>query len=201
MGTFSTSLVWPHAGVPERIPMARFLKSSLVVLAVALVYTLLHLFNELLFARLRFSAGVEWVFLPSGLRLLAVLLLAARGALGVALASACVGLLRVFPDDPITCIGAGVVSGLAPWLACRGATRALRVREDLAGLGAADLLKLTLAFALVSAILHQLWYVARGHSDSLLQGIAAMVVGDILGALIVLYAARLVLGVLPRLVR
>lgn len=181
--------------------MIRFLKFIAVVAGVALVYALLHLLNELLFHRLRFSAGVEWVFLPSGLRLLAVLLLAAKGALGVALASALIGLFRVFPEDPITSLGAGVLSGLAPWLARHGATRALGIREDLAGLGAADLLKLALIFALVSASLHQLWYVARGHSESLLQGIAAMAVGDLIGAVLVLYAARGVLGLLTRLVR
>jgi len=179
--------------------MVRFLKSLVIVFAVALAYGLVHLLNDLLFAHLRFSAGVDWIFLPSGLRLLAVLLLSLQGALGVALASALIATVSVFPDDPITSVGAGVLSGLSPLLARGVATRALSVRDDLAGLAAPDLLKLTLVFGLISASLHQLWYVARGHSDSLLQGIVAMMVGDLVGAVLVLYMARFALGLLARI--
>lgn len=175
------------------------LRCILTVFAVAAAYVVAFELNELLFPVLHYSTGVDLVFLPSGLSLLAVVTLSGRGAVGIALASCYLGLLQVFPDDPLTALGAGLVSGLAPWLARRFSMSILRISDDLAGLGPADLLKMTAMFAVVGAFLHQIWFVARGHSSSLLHGTVAMGVGDFLGALLVLYAARLALRIFERI--
>lgn len=179
--------------------MEPILRSGATVAAVALAYGLAFALNEQLFSSLNFTAGVDWIFLPSGLRLLAVVVLAGEGAVGVALASVFIASFQVFPDDAVTAVGAGLLSGLAPWLARRFSLTALGVGDDLSGLGPRELLKMTATFALVSAILHQVWYVARGHSPDLLHGTVAMAVGDFLGALLVLYVARIVLRIGVRL--
>lgn len=167
----------------------------------ALAYGSLFLLNDLLFASLVFSKGVDWIFLPSGLRLLLVVVFAGAGAVGISIASITISLFRFFQDDALTAVVAGLISGLAPWMARRVSFSLLGVREDLAGLGGAALLRMTVVFALVSSTLHQVWYVARGHSPGFLQGVFAMAVGDFLGALIVLYAARLVLRLFARFAR
>ena len=179
--------------------MERTLRSGATVAAVALAYGLAFGLNDQLFSSLHFAAGVDWIFLPSGLRLLAVVVLAGEGALGIALASVFIASLQVFPDDPVTAVGAGLLSGLAPWLARRFSLVALGVGDDLSGLGPRELLKMTATFALASAVLHQVWYVARGHSSELLHGTVAMAVGDFLGALLVLYVARMALRIGVRL--
>jgi len=173
--------------------MVRWLQDVVWVLAVALAFGLVFGLNELLFSGFGYATGVDWIFLPGGFRLLAVLLLAGKGALGVALASALIASFTMFPEDPVTGVGAGVMSGFAPWLGRYLSIGLLQVREDLSGLSPADLLKLSAVFALLSASLHQLWYVSRGYSDDLLRGVGVMAVGDFLGALLVLYAARWVL--------
>lgn len=167
----------------------------------AVAYGALFILNDLLFASLAFSEGVAWIFLPSGLRLLLVVVFAGAGAVGISLASIAISLSWFFGDDPLTAVVAGLISGLAPWLARRVSFSLLRVREDLAGLHGGALLKMTALFALVSSTLHQVWYVARGHSPGFPQGVFAMAVGDFLGALIVLYAARLVVRMFARRAR
>jgi hypothetical protein len=181
--------------------MLRWLHNVMWVVAVALAFALVFGLNEWLFSGLSYALGVDWIFLPGGFRLLAVLLLAGKGALGVALASALIAALVLFPEDPVTALGAGALSGFSPWLARRLSVTWLRLREDLSGLTSTDLMKMAALFALLSASLHQLWYVGRGHSDDLLRGIAVMAVGDFLGAVLVLYTARVVLAVAARRVR
>ena len=179
--------------------MERILRSGATVAVVALAFGLAFALNDRFFSSLNFAAGVNWIFLPSGLRLLAVVVLAGEGALGIAVASVFIASQQVFPDDPVTAVGAGLLSGLAPWLARRFSLAALGVGDDLSGLGPRELLKMTATFALTSAGLHQLWYAARGQSPDLLHGTVAMAVGDFLGALLVLYVARMVLRIGMRL--
>jgi hypothetical protein len=60
---------------------------------------------------------------------------------------------------------------------------------------------MTMAFAAVSALLHQLWFVARGQVGDLWGELALHFTGDLLGALVVLYSAKLLLNRLPQLSR
>ncbi|MEN9315587.1 MAG: hypothetical protein RIS35_1980 [Pseudomonadota bacterium] len=174
---------------------------ALLSLFSALAYGALFGLNQWLFGAFSFSEGVAWVFLPSGLRLLLVVVCAGAGAVGIAIASSVISVLWFFQEDPLTGVVAGLISGLAPWLARRISFALLGVREDLAGLRAGALLRMAALFALVSATLHQVWYVARGHSPDFVQGTLVMSVGDFLGALIVLYVARLALMAFSRLAR
>jgi hypothetical protein len=63
------------------------LRSSILVLASALSYYLIFCLNKLLFDNYEFSYGVNWVFIPSGVQLLLVLLAGIEGALGIFWAS------------------------------------------------------------------------------------------------------------------
>ncbi len=53
----------------------------------ALAYFYAFKLNFVLFESLKFSEGVNWVFIPSGLRMLLVLVLLQTGSLGIAIAS------------------------------------------------------------------------------------------------------------------
>ena len=176
-------------------------KNLWVVAMTALAYVGLLSFNQFVFSAFNASAASSLVFLPGGLALVCVLLFVEWGSLGMALGALLMGMGPVYADDPITAIGAAVLSGLAPWL-----TRALCVRyaefdEDLNGLTASCLLRMTVAFAAVSALLHQLWWVARGQGGDLWGGLALHFTGQLLGALVVLYSGKLLLDHLPRLSR
>jgi len=108
------------------------------------------------------------------------------------------GLGQVTTEDPMTVLGAAVLSGLAPLVARALCLRCAALDEDLNGLTASCLLRVAVAFSAISALLHQLWFVARGQEGDLWGALALHFTGYLLGALVVLYSAKLLLDRLPQ---
>lgn len=158
----------------------------------ALGFFLLFYLNELLFEWLDHAHGVNWIFLPSGLRLTLVLVFGAYGALGVTLGTAWVGLSEGQPL-PETALAA-LASGLAPWIARWLSVRWLGLQEDLNNLNALLLLKMAVLFALLSAAMHQLVFLSLEVSHDFLANTSVMAVGDLVGTLMVLYVLKFVIG-------
>jgi hypothetical protein len=173
-------------------------KNLWVVAMTALAYVGLLSFNQFIFSSLNASASSSLVFLPSGLRLICVLLFVEWGSLGMALGALLVGLGQAYSEDPITVVGAAVLSGMSPLLARALCLRCAAFDENLQGLTASCLLRMTVAFAAVSALLHQLWLAARGQDGDVWGGLALHFTGNLLGTLVVLYSAKLVLDRLPK---
>ena len=171
-------------------------KHAAVVAFTALAYFFLFQLNNYFFSSLGFSQGVSWIFLPSGLRLAFLLLFAGWGALGIVLASVAISYFYQFDGNLVTIVGAGIISGLAPWLARLICIDKLGLDVNLQNLTASTLLKIAALFSVLSPILHQLWYTLRGHTADFLGSTAVMVVGDLTGTLVVLYTAKAVLALL-----
>ena len=176
-------------------------KNVLVVAMTALVYTGLFSFNQFIFPAINFSSGGDLVFLPSGLRLICVLLFVEWGSLGMVLGAMAMNFNGFVSDDPLTVAGAALLSGIAPLLARALCLRCDALDENLNGLTAACLLKVTVVFSAISALLFQLWFFARGQGGDLWGGLALHFTGDLLGALVLLYGAKWVLDHLPQLSR
>ena len=175
--------------------------ATLIVALTALAYVALFVLNGFLFSFLDFSAGAAWVFLPSGLRLIAVLLFDKWGALGIVLGS----LVMAFHDpsltDPVTVGIAACISGLAPLLARQICLSLTDLQVDLHALSALSLVRITLIFSAVGAGLHQSWYAWRGNSNNALVSVLVMFCGDMLGTMLVLYGTKTVLSLEARLRR
>ena len=173
--------------------------TTLIVGLTALFYVALFLLNDYLFSSLDFSAGVTWVFLPNGVRLVAVLLFGKWGALGLVLGS----LMLAFHDarltDPVTVGVAACISGLSPLLAREIYLGMTNLDVDLKALTAMGLVRLALVFSALNAALQQSWYAWRGVSDNALVSGLVMFSGDLLGAMLVLYAGKVVLSLDARL--
>ena len=167
----------------------------------ALAYVALFELNRRFFSA-EFSWGVNYIFLPAGMRLFAVLLLGAWGALGISLGSMYLVTTMGTALDPVGVFVVGLISGFSPLLAKRLAERSLGLDTDPRRLSAPVLFKLSLVFAVISAFMHQVWFVGVGHSPSLLEGFVTMAIGDLVGTMIFLYAIKaidsLVLGLLQR---
>ena len=176
-------------------------KNLWVVATTALAYVGLLSFNQFIFSSFNASAFNSLVFLPSGLGLICVLLFVEWGSMGMVLGALLMGLGQVTGLDPTTAMGTAVISGFAPLLVRSLFLRCAAFDEDLNGLTASCLLRMTMAFAAVSALLHQLWFVARGQVVDLWGGLALHFTGDLLGALVVLYSVKLLLDRLPELSR
>jgi hypothetical protein len=172
-------------------------KNALLVGLTAIAYFGLFELNALLFASISFSMGVNWIFLPSGLRLAFILVFGVWGAIGIALASFVINLLFYFDGSFVTPIGAGLISGFAPLLARSICADLFKLELDLKNLTAGTLLKVAVVFALLSPVLHQSWFTLRGHTENFISSTAVMAVGDLTGTLLVLYAARFLLGLVP----
>lgn len=165
-------------------------RDGLTILATAVAYWIAYQFNEHLLFFTRFEDGVNWVYLPSGLRLMLVLVLGWPAAMGIACASVVLSAAphpwSGFPFALVT----GLISGFAPLLALLASRRCLHVGEDLHGLEGRSLLLLATLFALTSAALHQLWWAWAEPSADRLHAFAVMTLGDLAGSLIVLYLFR-----------
>ena len=120
------------------------------------MYAGLYFLNSALFPALVLSTHISLIFLPSGVRLIGVLLFSHWGALGIVLGSAITSLLA--PPELLgpTLFGAWVISGLAPWLAREVGIRFLHMDRQLTNLSGMDLLKLSVVFAAFNAVMHQL---------------------------------------------
>ncbi len=172
-------------------------KSIGIIATTCAAYFLLCRLNTALFSSLGYSDGVDWVFLPSGLRLAFVLVFVEEGALGIMLASALVGGLYHFSDDVVTALGAGFISGFAPWLARLVCLDRFKLDVNLRGLTAVTLIKVSLVFSALSPVLHQLWFSWRGRTEDFISSTAVMAVGDLVGTLLVMYSVKMLAQLVP----
>jgi hypothetical protein len=153
--------------------------------------------NDWLFLRLEFTAGINWVYLPAGMRLICTLLFAEAGAVGLLLVSWFVSHVYFFPDDPQRAFMGGILATVAPYAVYRGSRHFWGLDVGLRNLTPGRLLVLAVAYSVASPLLHHLWFAWRGQPD-LLSGFVAMVIGDLNGTLIVLYLFKALLALAPR---
>lgn len=179
------------------VPTMKALKTLSIVSAVAFSYVLLYELNETLFSALGYSEGVSWIYLPSGLRLVFVLLFVEWGSIGIAMASLFISYWYQFHGDGLTILGAGMISGFAPWLARAICVDAFKLDVDLANLTVPTLMKMAIVFSVLSPVLHQIWYVWRGVTQDFISSVAVMAIGDLVGTMIMLYLAKRILMALP----
>lgn len=169
----------------------------LLVLATIILFLVMLVINEWLFRHLEFAPGINWVYLPAGVRLLCTLLFREAGAIGLLIVSWGVSFLWLFPHDPLRAFMGGILAALAPYLVYRLAQRMYGLHSSLANLTPARLLVLAVAYSVASPLLHHLWFALQGRDD-LLRGFAAMFIGDLAGTLIVIYTIKLALAFVPR---
>jgi hypothetical protein len=164
-----------------------------IPLFTALIYCVFFQLNNFLFGWLEFSSGVNWVFLPSGLRLLLVLLWGPWASIGISIGSAWLSFAYYPFNSEIDFLVTGLISGASPLLARFIAEHSLKWDVGLSSKSPLVLIKLALMFALISSTLHQIWFSWMGRSEDFLKGIFVMFTGDIFGTLLLLYAFKFIL--------
>lgn len=172
------------------------LKNSLfLILISALAYTAGFEINQFFFSNFEQSYSAHLIYIPGGIRFLFVLVLAEYGAIGIALGSLFCDWVSHFNGDWLDIVPKALISGFAPLLARELAIRFLHLHPNLQGLNAAGLLRLSIVFALISASLHQLWFVLSHHTRDFANALMIMSVGDWLGSALVLASASLILSI------
>lgn len=170
----------------------------LMVCATIVFFILMLAINELLFRHSELVPGINWVYLPAGVRLLATLLFGGAGALGLLIVSWLVSFFYFFPHDFMRAFAGGIVATVAPYGVYLIAQRAYGLHSSLANLTPARLLICIVACSLASPLLHHIWFAIHEAPRPLLKSFLVMVAGDLNGTLLVVYAAKLMLSLLSR---
>jgi hypothetical protein len=153
----------------------------------ALAYAALFYINSWLTSELIFGSGVNWIYLPAGLRLFLTLIFGLPGALGIVFASFLISYSGALSNDLAICIGTGLISGFAPYLARILVFSNMKLETDLSNLSLPKLLICILIYALLSAGLHQFWYATVELDDAgTLSHFLVMFIGDVLGSLLLI---------------
>lgn len=169
-----------------------------IVALTSLAYLATFELNNALFSNTQFSSGTHYVFLPSGLRLAFVLVFIEQGAIGIACGTARIAYQGMQAPGFVAVAMPALISGFSPWLARLICVDKLGLEVALTRISALTLIKCAGTFAITSAVLHQVWYFWQGQTANFLQSTAVMAVGDLTGTILVLYAVKGLLALLPR---
>lgn len=162
---------------------------ALLVLLCAVAYFYAFKLNLYWFNWIEFSHGVNLVYIPSGLRLLFVLIMARLGGIGVALSSIAVNYSYGDTDAHVFNIVTGLISGASPCIARYLAIKWFKLDTLLVNLTGRDFFKISVLFAVVNALIHQLWYFWMDKTQDFLASALAMGLGDWFGTVLVLATA------------
>jgi hypothetical protein len=169
----------------------------IMVIGTMVAFLLTLVANEWLFTRFEFAKGINWVYLPAGVRLLCTLLFGEAGAIGLLLVSWLVCFFYFFPDDYVRSFMGGILATAAPYLAYRTAQHVYGLRASLANLSPKRLLACVVGYSIASPLLHHIWFAIHGGTDNLVSGFFVMAAGDLTGSLIVIYTMKMLLSLLP----
>jgi hypothetical protein len=165
----------------------------------ALAYAALFYFNDWITSHLSYGLGVNWIYLPAGLRLFLTLIFGLSGAIGIALSSFFIFYFGAFSPDLTTGLGVGLISGFAPYLARIFVLSGVQISPDLSGLTLRKLTACIFIYALLSAGLHQWWFTLRGLDEAgSLNHFFVMFVGDVIGTLLLIALIKYSLSFIKR---
>ncbi len=178
---------------PEASRKITLQTKTLLVLVCAVTYFYAYHLNLYWFDWIEFSHGVNWIYIPSGLRLLFVLLLARLGGIGIAVSTIYINYTLGDTDAHVFNIVTGIISGASPCIAYSLARRWFHLDPLLVKLTGRDFFKLAALFAVVNALLHQVWYFWADKTPDFLASTLAMAMGDWFGSVLVLATVSFVI--------
>jgi hypothetical protein len=150
----------------------------------ALLYMAFFYFNQFITAPLEDAKGVNWIFLPAGLRIFLTLIFDYSGAIGLAFASLLINYIGFYETDTISMLGIAVICAIAPLLGRHFVIHNLKVNSDLSNISFKQLLLIIFAYSLLSSGLHQIWFTIRAFDSGGFNHWVAMFCGDIAGSIL-----------------
>jgi hypothetical protein len=180
--------------------MSLYTSLGLIILTVTLYLSALGV-NEFLFLNTEFARGINWIYLPAGVRLVCTLLFGGTGAIGVFIASLLATYFYYFPGDWGHTLAGSTSSALAPYLAYRLAGLQFNFRNSLDQLTPGVLTACSVVYAATNALLHHLWLLAFYAVKSPWESVFIMFTGDLLGTFLVLYSIKATLASVRLLLR
>ena len=161
----------------------------------SVIYLLAFALNDFVFKSLLINENVNFIFLPSGLRIFLVLVFNIYGAISIVIGHLLVALFYLNESNPIFSFGTSLTIAVTSLLARWVSFKLLKLNFDLRAISFHDILVVTIIFSTFTTIgqqmlLHKLALSKNFTSDALL-----MFTGDVMGALLCLLFAKYVLHV------
>ena len=170
--------------------------AALILISAVLFVGFFHI-NNWVFSGLEYRHGVNWVFLPAGFRVILVLIMGLPASIGIMLGTWFIDSAGSENLPYVMSLLNGVVSGFTPWLVMKVLDQGGKFGPQLQELTTVKLMEFTLIYAACNAVLHQLsWWLRDHNSINLWVDPWPMFIGDAVGALLMLYAFKGLLGLL-----
>ena len=168
--------------------------------ASGILFSLSFRLNQFFDEQFVYSAGISLLFLPAGVKLLAVLVGRLPAILGLLLVSIYLG-FGIWPDKPLSSVVYFAVVSLMTYpIAAFGLMRLLHIRHDLSNLRYHHIVLLSLAASVLNGVAHNWLYLTQGvtASEELWLKSAAMAFGDFMGCFVVVAMFHAIMRVLRR---
>ncbi len=166
--------------------------------ASGILFSLSFRLNQYFDEQFVYSAGISLLFLPAGVKLLAVLVGRLSAIVGLLVVGIYLG-AGIWPDKSMaSVVYFAIVSLMTYPIAAFGLMRLLHIRHDLSNLRYHHIVLLSLAASVLNGIVHNLLYITQGvtSSEELWQKSAAMALGDFMGCFVVVALFHAATGVL-----
>lgn len=182
------------------IPEVRWSHIATAV-ASGLLFSLSFRLNQYFDEQFVYAAGISLLFLPAGVKLLAVLVGRLPAILGLLVVGIYLG-FGIWPDKPMSSvIYFAVVSLMTYPIAAFGLMHVLHIERDLSNLHYHHIVWLSLAASALNGVVHNWLYWTQGitSSEELWQKSAAMALGDFMGCFVVVALFHTTMSVLRSL--
>ena len=165
---------------------------ALMVIVSACLFVGFFQLNGWALAPFEYTPGVNWVFLPAGFRVLLVLILGLPGALGIVAGNLWLDHEQWMTGHAAPYFLAALVSGMGPWAVRQWMVARGLLDKQLKDITLVRLVNFILVYAAVNAVFHQFirWNFQISHSVPWVD-IWPMFIGDVVGALAVLYVFKI----------
>jgi hypothetical protein len=165
-----------------------------------ILFSLSFRLNQYFDEQFVYSAGISLLFLPAGVKLLAVLVGRLPAIVGLLVVGIYLG-AGIWPDKSMaSVVYFAVVSLMTYPIAAFGLMRLLHIRHDLSNLRYHHIVLLSFAASVLNGVVHNWLYWSQGvtTTDELWQKSAAMAMGDFMGCFVVVAIFHAATGVLSR---
>ena len=161
------------------------MKSLACVVGVAVAWLLLFKMNMSMFYYFKQTHFISWIFLPAGLRMVAILLFGEIAVIGLFIGALLTG--ASLGIGLSTSLVLSLISAINPYISLSLTKYFLKIDDLLSSLSAPQLLTLSLASALFSGICHNIYFYFMQMSEQPLLDTVGMFTGDFVGCLLLLY--------------
>ena len=179
------------------LPEVRWSHIAIAVIS-GILFSLSFRLNQFFDAQFVYSAGISLLFLPAGVKLLAVLVGRLPAIVGIMVVSVYLG-AGIWPDKAMTAVVYFAFVSLMTYpIAVFGVMHVFRIHKDLTNLRYHHIVWLSLAASVLNGVVHNLLYLTQDvtASEELWRKSAAMALGDFMGCFVVVALFHAVMGVL-----